>query len=440
MEGNTEDAMESETVCTRQQRIATLAGQTPRLRLVSLNQHLDEIWLQEAYRRTRKDGATGIDGETGAEYAIGLDARLSDLKERAKAGTYRAPPVRRTYIPKADGRMRPLGIPTFEDKVLQRAVAMLLEPVYEQDFLDCSYGFRPGRSAHGALRAIWQQVMAMGGCWLIDADIRAFFDTVAHPAMREILNQRVGDGVVRRLVSKWLHAGVWEAGAVTHPERGTPQGGVVSPLLSNIYLHEVLDVWFETQIKPKLQGRAFLVRYADDFVMGFERQEDAQRVFAVLPKRFAKYGLDIHPEKTKLLDFHPPQGGGGGNTFDFLGFTHAWSLSRQGRPFVRRQTMTKRFTRALTAVQAYCRKTQNETIPQQWQGLCQRMRGHYAYYGLRGNQDGLRRFHYEVTRVWLRWLRRRAGHASETWDWSRYKRLLQRMPLPPPRLPAGAWA
>jgi group II intron reverse transcriptase/maturase len=430
--------MESEIVYTRQQRIAALAGQTPRLRLVSLNQHLDEIWLKEAYRLTRKGGATGVDGETGAEYATGLDARLADLKEHAKSGTYHAPSVRRTYIPKADGRMRPLGIPTFEDKVLQRAVVMLLEPVYERNFLDCSYGFRPGRSAHGALRAIWQQVMSMGGCWLIDADIRAFFDTVAHSALREILNQRVGDGVVRRLVSKWLHAGVWEAGAVTYPERGTPQGGVISPLLSNIYLHEVLDVWFETQIKPKLQGRAFLVRYADDFVMGFERQEDARRVFAVLPKRLAKYGLDIHPEKTRLIDFHPPQGEGGGPTFDFLGFTHAWGMSRKGRPFIWRHTMAKRFTRAVQAVQVYCRKTLNKPIPEQWKGLCQRLRGHYAYYGIQGNTDGLNRFHYEVTRVWLRWLRRRAGHQANQWDWVRYKRLLLRMPLPRPQPTAHA--
>ena len=426
--------MESETVNTGQQRIAELAGQTPRFRLVSLNKHLDREWLREAYRLTRKDGATGVDGETGAAYANDLDTRLSDLKERAKAGTYYAPPVRRAYIPKGDGRMRPLGIPTFEDKVLQRAVAMLLEPVYEHDFLECSHGFRRGRSAHTALRAVWQQTMNMGGCWLIDADIASFFDTVAHPALREILNQRVGDGVVRRLVSKWLHAGIWEAGTVNYPERGTPQGGVISPLLSNIYLHEVLDVWFEEQIKPLLRGRAFLVRYADDFVMGFERQEDARRVFAVLPKRFAKYGLGIHPEKTRLLDFRPPQGGGGGSTFDFLGFTHAWSTSLKGRPFIARRTMSKRFTRALKAVNEYCRETLTEPIPRQWAGLCQKLRGHYAYYGIRGNHEGLHRFHYEVTRVWFRWLGRRSGHAAKWWNWERYNNMLTRMPLPPPRI------
>jgi len=220
---------ESETVCTRQGRIAELAGQKPKFRLVSLNKYLDMDWMREAYRRTRKDGATGVDSMTAEEYAGRLDERLADLIERVKAGTYRAPPVRRTYIPKDDGRMRPLGITTFEEKVIQRAGVMLLEPVYEQEFLDCSYGYRPGRSAHTALEAIWKQTMRMGGCWLIDADIKGCFDTVAHKELKEMLNQRVGDGVIRRLVSKWLHAGVWEAGQVSYPKKGTPQGGVICP-------------------------------------------------------------------------------------------------------------------------------------------------------------------------------------------------------------------
>jgi len=216
---------------------------------------------------------------------------------------------------------------------------MLLQPVYEQDFLDCSHGFRPHRSPHTTLDALWKQIMGLGGCWLIDADIRKFFDTLAKSAMREILNQRVGDGVIRRLVSKWLHAGVMEDGAIWYPDAGTPQGGVISPLLSNIYLHEVLDVWFEQVIKPRLRGKAFLIRFADDFVMGFERQDDARRVLEVLPKRFEKYGLTIHPEKTRLISFYPPKRQGGQRTsFDFVGFTHYWDVSRKGRDFVRRTT------------------------------------------------------------------------------------------------------
>ncbi|MEI7674010.1 MAG: reverse transcriptase domain-containing protein, partial [Deltaproteobacteria bacterium] len=223
------DATESGNVYTKQQRIAELARQKPKFRMVSLNQYLDVEWLEEAYRRTRKDGATGVDGVTGADYAAeGLSRKLADLNERAKAGTYRAPPVRRTYIPKDDGRLRPLGLPGFEDKVLQRAGVMLIEPVYEEEFLDCSYGYRPGRSAHLALESIWRQAMTMGGCWLIDADIKGFFDTVAHAELKEMLNQRIGDGVIRRLISKWLHAGVWEMGEVSYPEKGTPQGGVIS--------------------------------------------------------------------------------------------------------------------------------------------------------------------------------------------------------------------
>jgi len=433
-EGNTMGATESEIVCTRQGRIAELAGQEPKFRLLSLNKDLDMDWLREAYRRTRKDGATGVDGETADEYAVELETRLEDLKERAKSGTYHAPPVRRTYIPKGDGRMRPLGIPTFEDKVLQRAVVMLLEPVYEREFLDCSMGYRPGRSAHTALEAIWKQTMQLGGCWLIDADIKGFFDTVAHRELKEMLNQRVGDGVIRRLVSKWLHAGVWEAGQVTHPETGTPQGGVISPLLSNIYLHEVLDRWFEEQIKPLLEGGAFMVRYADDFVMGFKRQKDAQRVLDVLGKRLAKFGLELHAGKTRLVDFRPTDKGGEGGSFDFLGLTHTWQTSRKGRPYVCRQTAKGRFTRALGKIKDYCRETINRPLKEQWEGLKRRTQGHYQYYGIRGNSNGINRFAYEVHRAWLKSLRRRTGHHAQQWTWERFNRMLEQMPLPKPRI------
>ena len=428
------DTTESEIVCTRQERIAELAGQEPKFRLLSLNKNLDMVWLREAYRHTRKDGATGVDGETAEEYAGELETRLEDLKERAKSGTYHAPPVRRTYIPKGDGRMRPLGIPTFEDKVLQRAVVMLLEPVYEREFLDCSMGYRPGRSAHTALESIWKQAMQTGGCWLIDADIKGFFDTVAHRELKEMLNQRVGDGVIRRLVSKWLHAGVWEAGQVTHPETGTPQGGVISPMLSNIYLHEVLDKWFEEQIKPRLESGAFMVRYADDFVMGFKSKKDAERVLEVLGKRLAKYGLELHAGKTRLVDFRPPDKGGEGGSFDFLGFTHTWRTSRKGNPYVGRQTSKSRFTRALNKIKVYCRKTITLPLHEQREGLKRRTQGHYQYYGISGNSVGITRFAYEVNRVWLQSIRRRSGHHAQRWTWERFFRMLARNPLPKPRI------
>ena len=289
-------------------RIAELARQSPEMGFTSLAHFIDIDWLREAYRRTRKDGAVGVDGQSGEDYAADLEGNLRSLLERAKSGTYQAPPVRRVHIPKAGSatETRPLGIPTFEDKVLQRAVVMVLEAIYEQDFKDCSYGFRPGRSAHQALESLWQQTMATGGGWIVEVDIRKFFDTIDHGHLRELLKRRVRDGVLLRLIGKWLNAGVLEDGCVTHPETGSPQGGVVSPMLSNVFLHYVLDDWFEREVQPRLKGHSFLIRFADDFVMGFTCEEDARRVMDVLPKRFEKYGLTIHPEKTRLVPFERP--------------------------------------------------------------------------------------------------------------------------------------
>jgi len=333
-------ASKPDPVSTKQQRIAELAQQSPPMGFTSLNHHLDLLWLVEAFHRTRKDGAPGVDGQTADDYGLALLDNLESLLDRAKSGTYFAPPVRRVHIPKGTGQQtRPLGIPTLEDKILQRAVVMVLEPIYEQDFLDCSYGFRPGRSAHQALEALRQQTMVLGGCWLVEVDIQKFFDTLDRTHLRRLLRQRVRDGVLLRLIDKWLQAGVSEDGDVSYPEAGTPQGGVISPLLANVYLHHVVDVWFEQQVKPCLKGRAFLVRYADDLVMGFACEEDARRVLAVLPKRLGKYGLTLHPEKTRLVPFERPDrgpaepGSGAGSppgSFDFLGFTHFWSRSRQG--------------------------------------------------------------------------------------------------------------
>jgi group II intron reverse transcriptase/maturase len=356
--------------------------------------------------------------------------------------------VRRTWIPKGTGSdLRPLGIPTFEDKVLQRAVVMLLEPIYEQDFLDCSYGFRQGRTAHQALEALWQQSMDLRGGWILDVDIRKFFDTLDHAQLRELLRHRVRDGVVLRLISKWLHAGVLEDGALTTPDAGTPQGGVISPLLANIYLHYVLDVWFEREVRPRLRGRTFLIRYADDFVIGFEHEHDAQRVQEVLPKRFAKYGLTLHPEKTRLVPFQrpmsprltsrrppppsssepqaqTPQPG----TFDLLGFTHYWGRSHRGGWVVKRKTAADRLSRALTKIAAWCRKNYHELIGKQCQSLGRKLRGHYAYYGISGNYFGLRQFRDGVRRLWFRWLGRRQRHGYFSWD--DYCALLRRFPLP----------
>ena len=295
-------------VYTKQQRIAELARNGPDMAFTTLAHHIDIEWMLAAHARTRRDGAVGVDGQTAEEYEVNLEANLQNLLDRAKSGTYVAPPVRRVHIPKAGSatETRPLGIPTYEDKILQRAVLMVLEPVYETDFLDVSHGFRPGRGAHGALQSLWQQEMKLGGGWIVDVDLRKFFDTINHGHLREFLKRRVRDGVILRLIGKWLNAGVLEEGILTIPDDGTPQGGVVSPLLANIVLHYVLDEWFEKDVRPRLQGEAFVIRYADDFVIGVAREDDARRIMDVLPKRMSKYGLTVHPEKTRLVRSERP--------------------------------------------------------------------------------------------------------------------------------------
>src|SRR3954467_7397536 len=304
VEGKMPGTPSPDPISTRRRRIAELARQSPQAAFTTLAHHIDTDWLFEAYRRTRKDGAVGVDGQTATGYAEDLEGNLRSLLGRAKSGRYQAPPVRRVHIPKGTGsETRPLGIPTFEDKILQRAVAMVLEPVYEQDFLDGSYGFRPGRSAHQALEALWHRLMEVRGGGVLEIDTRKFFDALDHRHLREIRRRRVRDGVLLRLIGKWLNAGVLEEGCVTHPESGSPQGGVISPLLPNAYLHGVLDTWFAQTVKPRLKGRAYLIRYADDAVLVFERESDARRVMDVLPQRFGKYGLTLHPEKTRLVPF-----------------------------------------------------------------------------------------------------------------------------------------
>jgi RNA-directed DNA polymerase len=428
-----------EIISTRQEKLVELARIEPKRILTTLAHHIDEVWLREAYRRTRKDCAVGIDGVTAQQYEADLEANLESLLEGFKSGRYRAPAVRRVHIPKPGKakKTRPIGIPTLEDKVLQRAVLMVLEPIYERDFLDCSYGFRPGRSAHQALDALWRGLMAMGGGWIIDLDIQSFFDDVDWEHLQHFLDQRVRDGVIRRAIGKWLNVGVMESGEVSHPERGTPQGGVVSPLLSNLYLHEVLDVWFEYEVKPRLRGRAFEVRFADDAALVFEREEDARRVLAVLSKRFAKYGLRLHPEKTRLVDFRsPPRRGQDGSqrdrSFALLGFTHFWGRSRKGRWIVQRKTAQDRFTRALRDIGHWCRAHRHWPVAAQQAALHRKLQGHYAYYGITGNGRALDRFLYEVRRLWRKWLHRRSWRGRMTWE--KFVRLTERYPLPPPRV------
>jgi group II intron reverse transcriptase/maturase len=404
----------------------------------TLNHHIDIELLHEAHRRTRKGGAAGVDGQTAEDYAVNLEANLRGLHDRFKSGTYQAPPVRRVHIPKGDGRQtRPIGIPTFEDKILQRAVTMVLEAIYEQDFLDCSYGFRPGRSAHMALEDLWQGVMTIGGGWVLEVDIRKFFDHLDHGHLRDFLDRRVRDGVLRRAIDKWLKAGVLEDGCVRHPDSGTPQGGVISPLLANIYLHEVVDMWFETQIKPRLAGRASLFRYADDFVIVFTSERDARRVLETLPKRVGRFGLGLHPDKTRLIDFQRPpfpkreqhaRKWPRPGTFDLLGFTHFWGISRRGFWAVQRKTARDRFSRALKAINLWCRYHRHKPVAWQHAGLVRKLRGHCAYYGITGNGQQLWAYRNHLLRIWHSWLSRRSQRARLKWD--AFHRLLTCYPIP----------
>lgn len=434
--GNTVDTLGSENVYTKQQRIAQLARQMPQAVLTTLSHHVDMDWLREAYRRTRKDGASGVDQVTAAEYEQQLESNLGSLLERFKSGSYRAPAVRRVYIPKGAGNVpeRPIGIPTLEDKVLQRAVVMLLTPVYEQDFMDCSYGFRPGRSAHQALEKLWHVIMQMGNrCWVLEVDIRSYFDTVSHEEMRGFVSKRVRDGVINRMVGKWLKAGIVEGTQIHYPRKGTPQGGVISPLLSNIYLHEVLDSWFERQVRQRLAGKAELLRFADDFVIVFGNQRDAQRVHEVLGKRFGRYGLTIHETKSRLLDFGRSRDKGRSpNTFEFLGFTHYWGTSRKGCLVVQRRTASNKLREAIKRVYQWCKRNRHMPVKEQWGKLHSKLIGHYGYYGITGNSRSLCGFFEQVKRSWRKWLNRRSRRRDMPWE--RFNQLLKRYPLPTPRI------
>jgi group II intron reverse transcriptase/maturase len=429
------ETQRSQDVSTKLERIAKLAKAKPGVSLLTLAHHIDVDWLREAYRRTRKGGARGVDGQSAEQYAAHLEDNLRALLDRAKSGEYRAPPVRRVHIPKGNGDTRPIGIPTFEDKVLQRAVAMVIGEVYEQDFHDFSYGFRPGRSAHQALQAIQHTAWRLKGGWLVEVDIKKFFDTVDHAHLREILRQRIGDGVLLRLIGKWLNAGVLEGLELSYPDEGTPQGGVISPLLANIYLHTVLDEWFVKDVRPALTREAAMIRYADDFVVLFASKQDAERFLAVLPKRFGKYGLTVHPDKTRMVAFQRPDrvddDDDGPGTFDLLGFTHFWGVSRKGNWVVMQRTAKDRFGRALRRLREWCRWHRHDPLETQHLTLSKKLRGHYAYYGITSNFDRIAGFFFMARRIWRVALARRS---QQRLPWRTMQKLLERFPLPGPRI------
>jgi group II intron reverse transcriptase/maturase len=379
---------------------------------------------------------------TKEEYGQDLEQRLADLHGRMKAMRYRHQPIRRVHIPKDNGQTRPIGVSTVEDKIVQGALRELLEAIYEQDFLDCSYGFRPGRSAHDALKALNTSIRFGEAYVILEADIASFFDSLDRPKLREMLEERIDDKSLLRLVGKCLHVGVLDGAEFHTPDEGAVQGSSLSPLLGNIYLHHAVDLWYEREVKPRMRGRSCLVRYADDLVFGFELREDAERVMKVLGQRLERYGLRLAPDKTRLLDFRRPpqdqQAGKGPSTFDFLGFAHYWRRSRNGVWHPAWKTRTKKLKKAIVALQKWCKENLHLSIPEQHEALTRRIQGHFNYFGVNGNLKSLEILKYKVERSWLRWLRRRSQRTRLTWK--RFREILAALPFPKVKVYRNLWA
>jgi len=422
-------------------KVVERAQREPEGRFHSLAHLIDGPALERAYHRMRKDAAVGVDGVMKEQYGQALEANLQDLHARMKAKRYRHRPIRRVHIPKEQGKTRPIGISAFEDKLVQDAVREVLEAIYEQDFLDCSYGFRPGRRAHDAVRTLDRIVHRGEVSWILEADLVSFFDSIDRNELKKMLELRVADGSLLRLIGKCLHVGVLDGAELSAPETGTAQGSVLSPLLGNVYLHYALDLWFETEVKPRLRGRATLVRYADDFVIGFEHEEDARRVAAVLGKRLGRFGLTLHPDKPRLLPFRRPlaeqKSGKGSASFDFLGFTLYWARSRKGRWGMACKTRRASLRRAIQSVTDWCRRHRHHPVQVQHAALTRRLRGHFNYFGVSGNFRSLLLLVEATRRAWYKWLCRRSQRKRLNWE--RFADLLAQLPLPRPRITVRIW-
>jgi RNA-directed DNA polymerase len=406
------------------ERVRQVARQDRKMRFTALLHHVYDLdRLRAAYLGLKRDAAAGVDGETWRHYGEALEENLRDLAGRLKAGAYRAKPVRRAYIPKADGRQRPLGVPVLEDKIVQRATVEVLNAIYETDFLGFSYGFRPGRSQHSALDALYTGLLTRKVNWVLDLDIRGFFDTIDHGWLVKFIEHRIADRRVVRLIQKWLNAGVLEHGKRTRVEEGTPQGGSASPLLANLYLHYVFDLWAQNWRRKQARGDVILVRFADDIVLGFQHRSDAERFQRELTERFAKFNLELHPQKTRLLEFGPfaaehrrRRGEGKPETFDFLGFTHICVKKRSNGMFtVLRQTVRKRLQAKLGEVKAELRRRMHRPIRETGAWLRSVVSGHFRYYGVPMNLPALRCFRFQVGGLWMRALRRRSQRRRLTW-------------------------
>jgi RNA-directed DNA polymerase len=404
-------------VSTVEMQIAARARNYPDEALTNLHQFIDEALLHECYGILNKQSASGVDHQTWKDYNQERKERIPQLLTAFKSGSYKAPHIRRVYIPKEDGKQRPLGLPTMEDKLLQTAVSKVLTPVYEQLFYDGSYGFRPGKSQHQALEELFKEVSFKRKRYIIDADIKNYFGSINHARLREVLDLKIKDGVIRKMIDKWLKAGILEESQVVYPTEGTPQGGTISPLLSNIFLHYVLDDWFIKQIQPLLKGESFLIRFADDFLLGFTTDEDAKRVMGVLGKRFEKYGINLHPEKTKLITLTDKDKDQGQDTFDFLGFTHYMSKSRKGKPILKRKTSRKKLRAALVRMNKWIKENRHSPF---LEGLIadlnRKLRGYYQYYGVTFNSRAIVIYHARVKRMLFKWVNRRGAQEHLSWE------------------------
>jgi group II intron reverse transcriptase/maturase len=422
-------------------KVVERAKREPEGRFHSLAHLMDVPALERAYHRSRKDAAVGVDGVTKEQYGQDLERNLQDLHGRMKAKRYRHQPIRRVHIPKGQGKTRPIGVSAFEDKLVQDVVREVLEAVYEQDFLDCSHGFRPKRSPHDAIRVLDRIVHRGEVSWILEADIVSFFDSLDRKELKKMLEIRVADGSLLRLIGKCLHVGVLDGVELSTSESGTAQGSVLSPLLGNLYLHFALDLWFEHEVKPRLRGRATLIRYCDDFIIGFEQEEDARRVMDVLGKRLGRFGLTLHPDKTRLLPFRRPpagqKGGKGPATFDFLGFTLYWARTRKGRWAMSCKTRSASLRRAIQSVYDWCRRHRHLSIKDQHAALTRRIQGHFNYFGVSGNSRSLRIIIEQAKLSWYKWLCRRSQRTRFTWE--RFTDLLRDFPLPRPRITVQIW-
>ena len=423
------------------QKVVDRAKREPEGRFHSLAHLIDVAALRRAYYRQRANAAVGVDGVSKEVYGQNLEANLQDLHARLKDKRYRHQPIRRVHIPKGQGKPRPIGISAFEDKVVQDAVREVLGAIYEQDFLDCSHGFRPKRSAHDAVRTLNRVVDQGQVRWTFEADIVSFFDSLDRTELKKMLEVRVADGSLLRLIGKCLHAGVLDGNEFSEPELGTVQGSVLSPLLGNLYLHYGLDLWFETEVTPRLRGKATLIRYCDDFIIGFEREDDARRVMAVLEKRLGRFGLTLHPDKTRLLPFwRPPkrqQSGKGPATFDFFWFTFYWQLSRRGHWRMGCKTRRSSLRRAKRSIYEWCRGHRHLPIKAQHAALYRRLQGHFNYFGVSGNYHSLYLLVRATKRAWYKWLCRRGQR--QRLNWERFTDLLKWWPLPRPRILVQIW-